>query len=185
MWGGEKPLRNRVEPYTFQYLYTEPYTAKTLIISIFSTIQCIECIECMVIFRKVSMEYILQISLTEVCVCESDLLYRVIETRKKPDPTTHRPPHTHPLCGGGGCHWGCHYPLKIPQTEYLCGFQRLSLASPVYSTSIDERKNQSEMNAYLVSVDFYAYKGGSDPVTPVTPDENLVFMRVSAYSAGQ
>ena len=23
---------------------------------------------------------------------ESDLLYRVLETRKKPDPTTHRPP---------------------------------------------------------------------------------------------
>ena len=26
---------------------------------------------------------------------ESDLLYRVIETRKKLDPTTHHPPHTH------------------------------------------------------------------------------------------
>ena len=30
---------------------------------------------------------------------ESDLLYGVIETRKKPDPTTHRPRSIPPLCG--------------------------------------------------------------------------------------
>ena len=66
VWGRVKPLKNRVEPYTFRHLYTEPYTAKTLIISIFSTIWCIECIECMVIFRKVSMEYILHFPSSEV-----------------------------------------------------------------------------------------------------------------------
>lgn len=66
MWEGEKPLKNRVEPYTFQHLYTEPYTAKTLTISIFSTIWCIECMECMVIFRKVSMEDILHFPPSEV-----------------------------------------------------------------------------------------------------------------------
>ena len=37
---------------------------------------------------------------------ESDILYRVIETRKKPDPTTHRPPpvwDTHPPLSCSSC----------------------------------------------------------------------------------
>ena len=66
VWGRGKPLKNRVEPPTFRHLYTEPYTSKTLTISIFSTIWCIECIECMVIFRKVFMEYILHFPPSEV-----------------------------------------------------------------------------------------------------------------------
>ena len=66
VWGRENPSKTGLNRPLFS-IYTPNYAPlKTLTTSIFSTIWCIECIECMVIFRKVSMEYILHFPLPEV-----------------------------------------------------------------------------------------------------------------------
>ena len=44
-------------------------------------------------FQKSSYGIFFTVPTTTSGGWESDLLYRVLETRKKPDPTTHRPPH--------------------------------------------------------------------------------------------
>ena len=58
-------------------------------------------------FQKSSYGIFFTVPTTTSGGWESDLLYRVLETRKKPDPTTHRPPHpvwgVPPLCGEHPC----------------------------------------------------------------------------------